>query len=220
MKTGDNIGFAVTGYLAIGVVIGLVQLGLNKLFEPPCSGIVKHTLWERDHSEDAHLLWRAGSSVLQWLPDLYSRVLNGDMTARDYLLGGYHCELAVAPKPAFPSPPNSFGLPKTTIPGGPGRSSELPSQSGKPLETSGFGGLSPDGDRTPGSQAEALVRQTLPAAPNPTPAPTPNLLESRLKRTWEAPTSPHNSWLTDEALRNLLGKQTPSPAPTAQPSQK
>ena len=82
MKTGDNIGFAVAGYLAVGAIIGLTQLGLNKLFEPPCSGIVKHALWERGHPEDTHFLWRAGSSVVQWLPDLYSRVLKGDMTVR------------------------------------------------------------------------------------------------------------------------------------------
>lgn len=214
MKTGDNIGFAVTGYLAIGVVIGLTQLGLNKLFEPPCSGIAKHTLWERGHSEDTHFLWRAGSSVVQWLPDLYSRVLKGDMTAWDYLLGGYRCEPFVAPKPAFLSPlNNSFGFPKTTIPGNPGQSSKPPSLPGKPLETSGFGGLSSGGDRAPGSQAAALVKEKLPAAPNPNP------LESRLKQTEKVPTTPQNSWLTDEVFRNLVEpKQTPSSVPTAQPS--
>jgi hypothetical protein len=219
MKTGDNIGFAVTGYLAIGVIIGLTQLGLNKWFEPPCSGIAKHTLWERGYSEDTHFLWRAGSSVVQWLPDLYSRVLKGDMTAWDYLLGGYRCEPFVAPKLTFPSPlNNSFGFPKTTISGSLGRSSELPSLSGKPLETSGLGGLGLGGDRSPGSQSEALVKQAPTATPNlaPTPAPTPNLLESR-PRTGEIPA---HSKLADEVLRGLLGaKQTPSSVPTVQPSQ-
>ena len=219
MKTGDNIGFAVTGYLAIGVVIGLTQLGLNKLFEPPCGGIVKHTLWERGYSEDTHFLWRAGSSVVQWLPDLYSRVLKGDMTARDYLLGGYHCEPFVAPKPIFPPPlKNQFGLSRTTIPGGFGRPLEIPSPSIKPSETSGLRGLSPGGDRSPGSQSTALVKEKPPAAPNPAPALNP--LESRLNRTEKAPTIPQNSWLTDEVLKNLVGpKQTPSSVPTVQPSQ-
>lgn len=219
MKAGDNIGFAVTGYLAIGVVIGLVQLGLNKLFEPPCSGIAKHALWERGHSEDTHFLWRAGSSVVQWLPDLYSRVLKGDMTAWDYLLGGYRCEPFVAPKPVFPAPlDNSFGFPKTTIPGGLGRPSELPSLSSKPPETSGLKGFGLGGDRSPGSQAEALVKQTPTATPNPAPTPTPapNLLESRPK-TGEIPA---HSKLADEVLRGLLGvKQAPNPILTVQPSQ-
>jgi len=212
MKTGDNIGFAVAGYLAVGAIIGLTQLGLNKLFEPPCSGIVKHALWERGHPEDAHFLWRAGSSVVQWLPDLYSRVLKGDMTVRDYLLGGYRCEPAVALKPQGKPLVSHGGLA-----GGVPRP-EIPTLPNQPADTLGSGRPIFGRTRAPGSQAEALVRQTTPAAPNPTPAPALNLLESRLNRTWEAPTTPRNSWLTDEVSRNLLGvKQTPSPVPTVQP---
>jgi hypothetical protein len=223
VKEGNNIGFAITGYLAIGVVIGLTQLGLNKLFEPPCSGVAKHVLWERGYSEDTHFLVRAGSSVLQWLPDLYSRVLKGDMTARDYLLGGYHCEPAVALRPQI----KPLDIYRSGLAGGMEPRLGIPPLSSKSLDTSSLKGLGLGGDRPPGSQSADLVKQMLTTTPNsapvptpvPTPAPTPNPLESRLKRTGETPTAPQNSALTDEALRNLLGvKQTPSPAPMAQPS--
>jgi len=212
MKEGNKIGIAVVGYLAIGAIIGLTQLGLNKLFEPPCDGIAKHVLWERSHPESAHFLWRVGSSVAQWLPDLYSRVLKGDMTARDYLLGGYRCEPVMALKPLNPS-----GLSRTTMPEGLRRLSEIPPLSGKPPETPGALGPIFGGARAPGSQAEALVKGVSPpAAPNPAPVPTPNPLESRLK-TGDIPA---HSKLADDALRSLLGtKQTSNPVPTMQPAQ-
>ncbi len=217
MKESNNIGFAITGYLAIGVVIGLTQLGLNKLFEPPCSGVVKHTLWERGYSEDTHFLWRAGSSVAQWLPDLYSRVLKGDMTARDYLLGGYHCEPAVALRPHN----KPLDIYRSGLAGGMEPRLGIPPLSSKSLDVSSLKGLGLGGDRPPGSQSAALVKETPPVAPNPAPAPAPtptlNLLDSRLKPAGEIPA---NSKLADEVWKNLLGvKQTANPAPTAQPSQ-
>lgn len=215
MKTGDNIGSAVTGYLAIGVVIGLTQLGLSKLFEPPCSGIVTHTLWERGDSKDTHFLWRAGSSVVQWLPDLYSQVLKGDMTARDYLLGGYHCEPSVVLRPAVSSLSNNplLGLSRTTTPGGLGRLSEIPSPSSKPPETSGASRFALGGDRLPGSQAEALVKQTPDKTtatatltpPTSTQIPKSLQLESLLQRQNEAPsTLLRNSMLSDEVVKQAL----------------
>ncbi|MEZ5584956.1 MAG: hypothetical protein R3F37_21280 [Candidatus Competibacteraceae bacterium] len=96
MKTSDHLRSAVIGYLSIGVVIGLTQLGLNKVFAPPCNGIVKHTLWERDFSPDTHFLLRVGLNVAQWLPDLYFQLVKGDMATRDYLLGGF-----IANQPSF-----------------------------------------------------------------------------------------------------------------------
>ncbi|HPE70956.1 MAG TPA: hypothetical protein PK018_02130 [Candidatus Competibacter sp.] len=161
MKTGDKINFAVTSYLTIGVVIGLTQFSLNQLFEPPCSGIVKHTLWKRGDSGDTHFLWQVGSNVVQWLPDLYSTLVKGDMTVRDYLLGGYHCEPNVVLRPSSPTLSNNplLDLSRITISGGPERRSEIPLLLSKPLETSGLKGTGLGGDRPHGSLSEVLVKQ-------------------------------------------------------------
>ena len=45
MRIGKSIGVIVLGYFVIGGLIALTQLGITKLFEPPCHGIVLHTLW-------------------------------------------------------------------------------------------------------------------------------------------------------------------------------
>lgn len=213
MKTGDNIGFAVAGYLAVGAIIGLTQLGLNKLFEPPCSGIVKHALWERGHPEDTHFLWRAGSSVVQWLPDLYSRVLKGDMTVRDYLLGGYRCEPAVALKPQGKPLVSHGGLA-----GGVPRP-EIPTLPNQPADTLGSGRPIFGGTRAPGSQAEALLEKAPPGAPAPAPAPASKPLGSWPRQPGEHSTTPPNSLLTDQVMRALLAAKQPSNSTDkAQPS--
>jgi hypothetical protein len=215
MKTGDNIGFAVTGYLTIGVVIGLTQLGLSKLFEPPCSGIAKHTLWERDYSEATHFLWRAGSSVVQWLPDLYSQVFKGDMTVRDYLLGGYHCEPNVVLRPSSPTLSNNplLDLSRITISGGPERRSEIPLLLSKPLETSGLKGTGLGGDRPHGSLSEVLVKQpsdktaahTVLVPSTSTSVPKSLLIESLPQRKSESPlTMSRNFIFSDEMVKPAL----------------
>jgi hypothetical protein len=116
MEIGKKVGSVVIGYLVIGGLIALTQLGLTKLFEPPCSGTIVHTLWtdfpkRLDDSEvlagkrEDPLAFGLVRGLVQWLPDLYQEVIAGDMTVRDYLLGGYKC---VAAK-ALQFPPG-FGL--------------------------------------------------------------------------------------------------------------
>lgn len=112
MKIGKRIGFIIIGYFAIGGLIALTQLGLSKLFEPPCNGIPLHTLWTdfrgRDMLDDLERLqataegkqgdeslvfyvFRFGRGLARWLPDLYREVIVGDMTVQNYLLGGFQC---------------------------------------------------------------------------------------------------------------------------------
>jgi hypothetical protein len=106
MKIGKAIGFVVIGYFAIGALIGLTQLGLTKLYEPPCNGTAVHTLWADfpKRLEDYEVLQgKVEESVIfgftrglvRWLPDLYTEVVAGDMTVRNYLLGGFRCYPAV-----------------------------------------------------------------------------------------------------------------------------
>jgi len=106
---GKKIRGLVIGYFAIGALIAVTQLGLVNLFEPDCAGKVVHTLWVDfpkglDHRE-ASLIFGLARGLARWLPDLYQEVIAGDMTVRNYLLGGYKC---VAAK-AFQFPPG-FGL--------------------------------------------------------------------------------------------------------------
>lgn len=215
MKTGDKINFAVTSYLTIGVVIGLTQLSLNQLFEPPCSGIVKHTLWKRGNSEDTHFLWQVGSNVVQWLPDLYSTLVKGDMTVRDYLLGGYHCEPNVVLRPSSPTLSNNplLDLSRITISGGPERRSEIPLLLSKPLETSGLKGTGLGGDRPHGSLFEALVKQpsdktaahTVLVPSTSTSVPKSLLIESLPQRKSESPlTVSRNFIFSDEMVKPAL----------------
>jgi hypothetical protein len=102
MKTGNTLVAVVIGYFVIGGLIALTQLGLTKLFEPPCHGTVVHTLWEdfpkqsSDYDalqgkKDDSLIFGLARGLVQWLPDFYQEVIAGDMTVRDYLLGGYTC---------------------------------------------------------------------------------------------------------------------------------
>lgn len=215
MKTGDKINFAVTSYLTIGVVIGLTQLSLNQLFEPPCSGIVKHTLWKRGNSEDTHFLWQVGSNVVQWLPDLYSTLVKGDMTVRDYLLGGYHCEPNVVLRPSSPTLSNNplLDLSRITISGGPERRSEIPLLLSKPLETSGLKGTGLGGDRPHGSLSEVLVKQpsdktavhTVLVPSTSTSVPKSLLIESLPQRKSESPlTMSRNFIFSDEMVKPAL----------------
>lgn len=215
MKTGDKINFAVTSYLTIGVVIGLTQFSLNQLFEPPCSGIVKHTLWKRGNSEDTHFLWQVGSNVVQWLPDLYSTLVKGDMTVRDYLLGGYHCEPNVVLRPSSPTLSNNplLDLSRITISGGPERRSEIPLLLSKPLETSGLKGTGLGGDRPHGSLSEVLVKQpsdktaahTVLVPSTSTSVPKSLLIESLPQRKSESPlTVSRNFIFSDEMVKPTL----------------
>lgn len=215
MKTGDKINFAVTSYLTIGVVIGLTQFSLNQLFEPPCSGIVKHTLWKRGNSEDTHFLWQVGSNVVQWLPDLYSTLVKGDMTVRDYLLGGYHCEPNVVLRPSSPTLSNNplLDLSRITISGGPERRSEIPLLLSKPLETSGLKGTGLGGDRPHGSLSEVLVKQpsdktavhTVLVPSTSTSVPKSLLIESLPQRKSESPlTMSRNFIFSDEMVKPTL----------------
>ena len=36
-------------------------------------------------------VFRRGRGLARWLPDLYQQVIAGDMTVRNYLLGGFVC---------------------------------------------------------------------------------------------------------------------------------
>ena len=106
---GKTIGVIVVGYCLIGGLIHLTQLGLSSLFTPPCNGIIVQTLWAdvpRRRDDNARLqdrlegkpdsslivdIFRLGRVLVRWLPDLYQEVLAGDMTVRNYLLGGFQC---------------------------------------------------------------------------------------------------------------------------------
>ncbi|MEZ5581375.1 MAG: hypothetical protein R3F37_00015 [Candidatus Competibacteraceae bacterium] len=107
----------VVGYLAIGLAIGLSQAGLAKLFEPPCKGQVEHILWQ---PYEKNIVLGAAS----WIPDLYTHLITGEMSLRDYLLGGYLCiptaSIRIVDSPELddllrdpfssPSKPGSVGL--------------------------------------------------------------------------------------------------------------
>jgi hypothetical protein len=99
---GKIIGVIVIGYFVIGGLLAFTQLGMTKLFEPPCHGIVLHTLWaDFPRRLDAYealqgksegpLVFGLVRGLARWLPDLYQHVIAGDMTVRNYLLGGFVC---------------------------------------------------------------------------------------------------------------------------------
>jgi hypothetical protein len=111
MGVGQKIGAMVIGYCVLGGLLALTQLGLSKLFEPPCHGIPLHTLWAdfrardmldvHDALEARHTgkhdepfiayVFRLVRGLARWLPDLYQHVITGDMTVQNYLLGGFAC---------------------------------------------------------------------------------------------------------------------------------
>ena len=107
MGIGQKIGVIVVGYCVIGGLLALTQLGLTKVFEPPCHGISWHTLWADFRGRDMLDVHEAldarhtgkrdepfifyVSRLVRWLPDLYQHVIAGDMTVQNYLLGGFVC---------------------------------------------------------------------------------------------------------------------------------
>src|SRR5688572_7223779 len=91
-------------YLAIGIAIGSVQLLFTSVFQPDCTGTIRHTLWEGRRTANntesvpgagdesfASYLFRVGRGALGWLPDVSREVVAGNMTAASYLRGGYRC---------------------------------------------------------------------------------------------------------------------------------
>ena len=111
MGIGQKIGVIVVGYCVIGGLLAFTQLGMTKVFEPPCHGIALHTLWadfrgrdmldvpevldarhtgKRDEPFLFHVS-RLARGLARWLPDLYQHVIAGDMTVQSYLLGGFVC---------------------------------------------------------------------------------------------------------------------------------
>lgn len=111
---GNMLRSLVVGYFLIGAAIGITQLSLSKVFEPPCNGTIVHTLWtgfpkRLDDSEvlagksEEPLTFGLARGLVRWLPGLYSELIVGDMSLRDYLLGGYQCRPAVAFPSDFPS---------------------------------------------------------------------------------------------------------------------
>jgi len=153
----------VIGYFVIGGLIALTQLGLTKVFEPPCNGTPIHTLWagfrqdgsvdlsdrlvatrEGKPADEPLLVYavRVGLRLAQWLPDLYREVIVGDMTVRDYLLGGYQC---IARPKNVGSVLRLFSFPLHE---------PVQRGSGKP-----FAPLTQSTPQTPGSQAAALLNE-------------------------------------------------------------
>jgi len=182
VKIIDSLRSAVIGYFSIGIVIGLMQLSLNKVFEPPCNGLVKHTLWERGAEQETYFskeidfLLRVGSNVAQWLPDLYFQLIKGDMAMRDYLLGGYRCEPMVAAR-SLPSSLFSeslldapslkeFNLNNDRAPGSLSGSllKETPTTR---LDAPGLNGLRLNSDRAPGSLSGSLLKEETPIKREP-----------------------------------------------------
>ena len=99
--------------------------------------------------------------MVQWLPDLYSTLFKGDMTVRDYLLGGYHCEPNVVLRPSSPTLSNNplLDLSRITISR---RAGTAVGDSIAVEQTAGdfrFEGNWPRGDRPHGSLSEVLVKQ-------------------------------------------------------------
>jgi hypothetical protein len=103
MGMSNRFGSVVFGYFLIGAAIGVTQLSFSTVFEPPCAGVVDHTLWKHyevtsnsDYPSGSGFLMRLGLGAARWLPDLYDELIVGDMTFRDYLLGGYRCTNSVS----------------------------------------------------------------------------------------------------------------------------
>jgi hypothetical protein len=138
MKVGKVIRGVLVAYLAVGVAVVLGQAIATSVMEPECPGLARHTLLE-------------GSRVRQivtWLPDFYRETIRGEMTLKNYLLGGLQCEgqrLTLAEVESL----RAFiqGVPRTT---------ESISES-----MAKAAGASPNAGQ-PGSKAEALLNETAP----------------------------------------------------------
>jgi hypothetical protein len=89
-------------------LIGLTQLGLSKHIEaPPCNGIPVYALLENfrrgingedppEHRTEKaeslpRYLARVGGGLVLWLPDHLKEIKSGDMTLRNYSIGGFRC---------------------------------------------------------------------------------------------------------------------------------
>jgi hypothetical protein len=108
MRIGKKIGLIVASYLVVGGLIGLIQLGISRLIAPPaCNGIAVYTLLEnfsrrigveellenrKEKSESlASYIFRFGRSLTLWLPDHLKEIAGGEMTLRNYSMGGFRC---------------------------------------------------------------------------------------------------------------------------------
>jgi hypothetical protein len=52
MKSKGIVFKVAAVYLAIGIVIGFVQLLFTRVFQPDCKGTIRHTLWEGRRTAD------------------------------------------------------------------------------------------------------------------------------------------------------------------------
>lgn len=98
----------IIGYIVIGILIPVVQNKLSDIFEQKCNGIAEYTLLEYYRScsqleilekkcNDDGILYPA-TGVVMWLPNLWKNLIAGDMTVKDYLVGGYKCTPVNLPK--------------------------------------------------------------------------------------------------------------------------
>lgn len=77
-----RMGFSLVAvYAALGVAVLIAQTVLSRTYEPECHGRVEHRLQQNS----------TASRVAGWLPALGRDVVRGDMTFREYMLGGYRC---------------------------------------------------------------------------------------------------------------------------------
>jgi hypothetical protein len=106
MRMGKKIGLIVASYLVIGGLVELTQLGVSKLMAPPsCNGLAVYTLLgnfsrgidveqpngkEKPESLTSYI-FRFGRSLTLWLPDHLQQIISGDMTVRNYSMGGFRC---------------------------------------------------------------------------------------------------------------------------------
>jgi len=108
MTLAKKIGLIVVGYLTIGGLVGLTQLGMSNLLAPPsCNGIPVHTLLnnfrrniavdelpnnrtQRPESLVSYSL-RFSRSLALWLPDHLKEISAGNMTLLNYSIGGLRC---------------------------------------------------------------------------------------------------------------------------------
>jgi hypothetical protein len=77
----DVVLRAAGTYLGLGVAFLVLQLTMVRTSEPPCDGVVSHSLWNQGQL----------STIVRWLPDVV-RVIRGDLTLRDFAFAGYTCE--------------------------------------------------------------------------------------------------------------------------------
>jgi len=92
----------------MSIGIGLTQLGISKLIEPPaCNGIPVYTLLvnfrrgievedvreNRQATPESLVAYGLtfGHALTLWLPDHLTEITSGDMTLRNYSIGGSRC---------------------------------------------------------------------------------------------------------------------------------